>query len=168
MRDSKGRMLIPAVLTALLLTVAAIAALSMPGRQESVQAAQAPGGARRLPAPVMEVKQVMDLFMKPWYMDMKKDLKEKPDGNEAWKDIEEDALQAAEFANLIAIRKVPQSAEAALQKHAAELQNAGLALSKAAKSKNYDQTRKDWTNLVHACNGCHKELAADKGPQLQP
>jgi hypothetical protein len=125
-------------------------------------------GAHHLPAPVLEVKQFMDVFNGPLYTDLKKDLKEKPGSGEAWKDIENDALQVAEIANLIAIRKVPQNAEHVLQKHAADLQTAGLALAKAAKSKNYDQTRKDWANLIQACNRCHKELAPDKGPQLAP
>lgn len=148
-----------------------VAALSMgTGGSATAQQNQKPaqGSGYHLPAPVLEVKQFMDVFNKPLYTDLKNDLKDRPDGDEAWKDIENDALQAAEIANLIAIRKVPQNAVVALHKHAAELQNAGLALAKTAKSRDYDQTRKDWANVVHACNGCHEELAADKGPVLQP
>jgi len=129
---------------------------------------QAAGGSHHLPEAVLPVKEFMGVFNKPLYMDLKKDLKEKSSGQEAWKDIENDALQAAEIANLIAIRKVPQNAKSALQAHSSELQSAGLALSKAAKAKDYDQARKEWSALVRACNGCHKELAPSKGPQLEP
>ena len=117
---------------------------------------------------MLEVKQLMDVFNKPLYTDLKKDLKDRPKGDEAWKDVENDALQSAEIANLIAIRKVPANAVPSLHKHAADLQHAGLALARAAKAQDYDQARKDWANVVHACNNCHKELAPDKGPQLQP
>jgi len=153
-----------AIVGGLLVLAAGIVSLQ---RDQAV--AQGTGGvSAHLPAPVLEVKQFMQVFNKPLYMDLKKDLKEKPDSDDDWKDIENDALQAAEIANLIAIRKVPQSAMSALNNHASQLQNASLGLAKASKAKDYTQAKQEWGHLVQACNACHKELAPGKGPQLEP
>ncbi|HLJ10086.1 MAG TPA: hypothetical protein VKU82_02795 [Planctomycetaceae bacterium] len=125
-------------------------------------------GEHHVPAPVLEVKQLMDVFNMPLYRNLKKDMKGKPDGDDAWRNVENGGLQATEIANLTAMRNVPQSAASTLHANAARLQSAGLALAKSAKAKDYDQARKDWISLVRACNGCHKEMAPSKGPQLEP
>lgn len=126
------------------------------------------GQVAHIGEPVFDVKQFMEVFNKPLYMELKNELGDKPNSDQAWKDVETDALQAAEIANLIAIRRVPKTVEPVLQKRAADLQNASMSLARAAKSKNLDEAHRQWAVVVQACNGCHKEMAPDKAPQLQP
>ncbi len=128
--------------------------------------AASPRGAT-LPHPVLDVKEFMDVFNKPWYEDLRKDLAKRPNGDEAWADIENDALRMTEIPNLIVLREVPRSAVPTVQQHAAELQQSALALSKAAKARDYDGARNAWKTAVQSCNAYHQALAPQKAPQLK-
>ena len=79
----------------------------------------------------------------------------------------ERGLQAAEVANLIAIRetaaKVPQWTE-----QAAALQRAGLALAEAGEKANWQAAQSEYRNVVQACNACHQNVAPDRAPMLKP
>jgi hypothetical protein len=119
------------------------------------------------PAPVLDVPGLMQLFNKPLYLGLKEKMGRQPANEQVWKDLEGRGLQAAEIANLVAIRKVEGSNEPLLQ-GAAGLQHAGMALADAAKSQQWEATVQAYQGLVQSCNNCHQALAPDEAPQLKP
>jgi hypothetical protein len=129
---------------------------------------QEPGKAPTLPNPVLDVKGLMQTFNGPVYRRLHAILQNQPTTEKQWNDIQFDALQVAEIANLIVIRKVPQKIVPTVMEHATELQKAGLALDKAARSHNAQETRQSYQHVVETCNACHKALAPGKAPELTP
>jgi hypothetical protein len=134
---------------------------------EPVPAQPAPAGAQSLPpAPVVDVPGLMRLFNKPLYMGLKEQMAQPPANKQQWDELMARGLQAAEIANLVALRPVEPEREGWLQ-GAAGLQQAGVAFADAAKAQQWDATRQAYEGLVQACNNCHRIRAPDKAPQLK-
>lgn len=135
---------------------------------EVVQPAQpAPSGQGQPPAPVVDVPGLMRLFNGPLYKSMKKNMAHEPANEQQWSDIEANGLQAAEIANLVALRRVPD-AQAEVVRGAAEMQRAGTALADAAKGQQWNAAQQAYRGVVQACNNCHQKLAPGDAPQLMP
>jgi hypothetical protein len=120
-----------------------------------------------IPAPVVEVGALMKLFNRPLYAHLKPEMEKQPADDKVWTTIEERGLQAAEVANLVAMRqtRVPKDQ---WNQASGNLQQAGLALAQAAKTKNWDATTKAYHTLVQRCNDCHQAAAPGKAPVLKP
>jgi hypothetical protein len=127
----------------------------------------APGQRQALPAPILDVPDLMRLFNKPLYLGLKETMAQQPANEQQWQELTGRGLQAAEIANLIALRKVEGPREPLLQ-GAAELQRAGIALADAAKGQQWEATVQAYQGLIQGCNNCHQTLAPDKAPQLKP
>jgi hypothetical protein len=119
------------------------------------------------PAPVVEVPVLMQLFNKPLYTGLKQEMAQQPANEEQWKNLSARGLQAAEIANLVALRK-GEGPDDPILRGAAEFQRAGMALADAAKAQQWDATVQAYQGLVQRCNNCHQTLAPDEAPQLQP
>jgi hypothetical protein len=130
--------------------------------QPAAQGRQAPP-----PAPVVEVPVLMQLFNKPLYTGLKQEMAQQPADEAQWKNLAARGWQAAEIANLVALRK-GQGADDPILRGAAEFQRAGIALAEAAKAQQWEATVQAYQGLVQRCNGCHQSLAPDEAPQLQP
>src|SRR5262245_23741903 len=65
--------------------------------------AQVPDRGKRvpIPAPVVDVRGLMGLFNKPLFNDLKDAMKDEPEDDEGWRDIEGMGLEVAEIANLV-------------------------------------------------------------------
>jgi hypothetical protein len=109
----------------------------------------------------------MRLFNGPLYKSMKKNMARQPADEQQWSDIEANGLQAAEIANLVALRRVPD-AQAQVLRGAEELQRAGTALADAAKAHQWNAAQQAYRGVVQACNNCHQTLAPGDAPQLRP
>ena len=109
----------------------------------------------------------MRLFNKPLYTSLKEKYAQQPNDQQQWKDLEALGLQAAEIANLVALRPVEPQRQGWRQ-GAAALQQAGVALADAAKAQQWDGVQKAYGALIQACNNCHQARAPDKAPQLKP
>lgn len=120
-----------------------------------------------LPRPVVETHDLMKLFNKPLYQ-LLKDEMQRTDDKKNWNTISERGLQAAEVANLVALRKDGGKDHRQWQQMAADLQSAGLRLSEAARSEDAEQTRQAYQTLITSCNACHQATAPDHAPQLDP
>jgi hypothetical protein len=135
---------------------------------EIVQPAQpAPTAQGQPPGPVVDVPGLMRLFNGPLYKSMKKNMAQQPADDQQWSDIEANGLQAAEIANLVALRRVPD-AQAEVLRGAAELQRAGTALADAATAHQWNAAQQAYRGVVQACNNCHQALAPGAAPQLRP
>ena len=119
------------------------------------------------PAPVVDVPGLMRLFNGPLYKSMKKNMAQQPANEQQWSDIEASGLQAAEIANLVALRRVPD-AQAEVLRGAAAMQRAGTALADAAKGQQWNAAQQAYRGVVQACNNCHQTLAPGDAPQLRP
>jgi hypothetical protein len=127
----------------------------------------APAAQGQPPTPVVDVPGLMRLFNGPLYKSMKKNMAQQPAGDEQWSALEASGLQAAEIANLVALRRVPQ-AHAEVMRGAAAMQRAGTALADAAKAQQWNAAQQAYRGVVQACNNCHQTLAPDDAPQLRP
>ena len=122
--------------------------------------------AGRLPVPVAKTGDLMRLFNKPLYMNVKKLMAQEPANEEGWAMIEGGGLQAAEVANLVAIRQPPS--EEQWQALAGGLQQGGVALATAAKARDWNATVQAYQGLLQQCNACHEANAPGKAPMLEP
>jgi hypothetical protein len=128
-----------------------------------------PGPARpgQPPSPVVDVPGLMRLFNGPLYKSMKKNMAQQAADAQQWSDIEANGLQAAEIANLVALRRVPE-AQAEVVRGAADMQRAGTALADAAKAQQWNTAQQAYRGIVQACNNCHQTLAPGEAPELRP
>jgi hypothetical protein len=108
----------------------------------------------------------MRLFNKPLYTNVKKLMAGEPAGEEGWAMIEGGGLQAAEVANLVAIREAASNEQ--WYALSSGLQQAGLALAGAAKARDWNATVQAYQGLLQRCNACHQANAPDKAPVLEP
>jgi hypothetical protein len=140
-----------------------------PAQPPTAQQAQpAPGGPQAPPpVPVVEVPVLMQLFNKPLYTGLKQEMAQQPANEAQWKNLAARGLQAAEIANLVALRK-GEGPDDPILRGATELQRAGIALADAAKGQQWEATVQAYQGLVQRCNNCHQALAPDKAPQLKP
>jgi hypothetical protein len=110
----------------------------------------------------MKTGEIMARFNGPRYKLLKQALASKDADPQA---IHMTALEFAEIANLIAIRKPPAGAERDWNQGAVGLQQAALGLADAAKGgKNVAAAA---TGLTQACNQCHQRFAPDDAPMLK-
>jgi hypothetical protein len=149
-----------------------VVAQPVPGPPVEVVVQAPPAQPARLaqgqpPAPVVDVPGLMRLFNGPLYKSMKKNMAHEPADDQQWSDLEANGLQAAEIANLVALRRVPQAQEKVVH-GAGELQRAGTALADAAKAHQWNEAQQAYRSVVLACNNCHQTLAPGEAPQLRP
>jgi hypothetical protein len=119
------------------------------------------------PMPVVDVPDLMRLFNKPLYMSLKEKMMQQPANQAEWDDLTAKGLQAAEIANLVALREVDPGREAWIQ-GAAGLQRAGVAFADASKTGEWNATRQAYVGLLQTCNQCHQARAPQEAPQLKP
>ena len=144
----------------------AFAAVDVTTTRGQGQAGQPRAVAARPPAPVVKTGDLMRLFNKPLYTSVKKLMTEEPADEEGWAMIEGGGLQAAEVANLVAIREAPSNDQ--WYAMAAGLQQGGVALASAAKARDWNATVQAYQGLLQRCNACHQANAPDTAPVLEP
>ncbi|QDT14966.1 hypothetical protein [Alienimonas californiensis] len=155
----------------------AVAAVALAARTPAPAAAPAPAPARdevpktapqTLPAPVVDMHELMELFNEPLYKSLKKKVAEEPADARAWSGIKHDALAGAEIINLAAIREIGDEHKAAWPELTRTAQQAALDLAHAADAKDWQRTQAAWKSLVANCNDCHQKVAPDGAPMLKP
>jgi len=105
------------------------------------------------------------MFQAP-YRRLKASIAAEPTDNNVWKAIRSDVLILAEGSNLLVLRKQEKD-QAKWDETSLASKNAGEIAFKAAKSKNFAETRKAYESMLVHCNDCHKAFANGKH-QLAP
>ena len=105
------------------------------------------------------------MFQAP-YRRLKVSIAAEPTDNNGWKAIRSDILILAEGSNLLVLRK-PEKEQAKWDEISLASKNAGEMAFKAAKTKNFAETRKAYESMLVHCNECHKTFANGKH-QLAP
>jgi mono/diheme cytochrome c family protein len=125
------------------------------------------------PATELELKPVdvtMHDFMEGAFQFPYRRLKElmatEPTALPAWKAIRSDALILAEGGNLLLIR-TPKEDGADWNRYSIESRDAGQAMIKAAKKKDFEKTTEYYKQMLVHCNACHDQFANGKH-QLEP
>jgi hypothetical protein len=123
---------------------------------------------QKLPQPIVDTHDLMELFNKPLYQYLKEAMNQEPADEKGWKTIEERGLQTAEVMNLVAIRELSGTSAEDWQRHVRTGQQAGLQLAKVAKTRNWNQTQEAYRGVIRNCNDCHQQVAPEEAPQIQP
>jgi len=105
------------------------------------------------------------MFQAP-YRRLKASIAAEPTDNNGWKAIRSDVLILAEGSNLLVLRKQEKD-QAKWDEISVASKNAGEMAFKAAKTKNFAETRKAYESMLVHCNDCHKTFANGKH-QLAP
>ena len=105
------------------------------------------------------------MFQAP-YRRLKVAIATEPTDNNGWKAIRSDLLILAEGSNLLVLRKQEKD-QAKWDGYSLDSKKAGEMAFKAAKSKNFAETRKAYESMLVHCNDCHKTFANGKH-QLAP
>ena len=105
------------------------------------------------------------MFQAP-YRRLKESIAAEPKDNNGWKAIRSDLLILAEGSNLLLLRKQEKDQPKWDEMSLASKQ-AGEMAFKAAKIKNFAESRKAYESMLVHCNHCHKVFANDKH-QLAP
>ncbi|SRR6056297_3011496 len=120
-----------------------------------------------LPTPILNTHDLMEAFNQPYYRSLKQEMSEEAQTEKKWESIAQRGLQAAEIANLVAIRDTDHD-EKKWRQYSVDLQEAGKRLSQAAKSRDFAATSEAYRGLLQSCNQCHTELAGPHAPRIQP
>jgi alpha-D-ribose 1-methylphosphonate 5-triphosphate synthase subunit PhnG len=120
-----------------------------------------PGGAGAV-RPILKTGELMAQFNGPRYKQLKKALAAP---NADPKAIHMTALEVAEIANLIAIRRPAGGEGRDWEQGAVGLQEAALRLADAAKGG--QDVGAAAGGLIQACNKCHQRFAPDEAPILK-
>ncbi len=156
---------------ALALAIPALALFLVAGfAAEKEQHAKIPKKApSNRPTAIMGIHELMELFNEPLYDLAKKEVdKGKPSGDEGWETLRNRGLQAAEVANLVAIRPMGEEHRKQWSELTRDVQQAGLDLAHAAEAKDWDKSQDAWRMLIQNCNRCHTTLGSDHAPMLKP
>jgi len=140
-----------------LLAVAFVAADELPSKAPD-----------RLPTPIVDTHELMEVFSEPLYEHLKKDMAAQPADDKAWSHIKHHGIEAAEIANLIAIRKVAGFDQTEWMTHSRDAQQSGLDLAHAATAKDWPKAQAAYKDLITNCNDCHTASGNDHAPQLEP
>lgn len=143
----------------LTLSTAALIATSRPAAHAEPGESASPG----LPQPIVDTHDLMDLFNRPLYKQLKAEMQASAD-QKNWQAISDRGWQTAEVANLVAMRRdQPQ-----WRQLAADLQDAGMRLGKAARAEDEAQTTEAYRAVIERCNACHQTVAPARAPTLEP
>jgi cytochrome c556 len=146
--------------------LAALVAISVAPIHSTIGAGR--GGIQHDLKPLVDTHEFMEHIVEGTFDMLKKGLSAKPADAKAWRSVRDMSLILGESGNLLLIRK-PDDADAAdWSKLAISLRESGDALSKAAKAKDYDATRKAYLVLVQSCNACHIKYGDDGEPKIMP
>jgi len=105
------------------------------------------------------------MFQAP-YRRLKESIAAEPKDNNGWKAIRSDVLILSEGSNILVLRK-PEKNQAKWDEYSLAAKQAGEMAFKAAKQKNFAETRKAYETMLVHCNECHKTFANGKH-QLLP
>lgn len=123
----------------------------------------------KLPAPVVDAHELMEVFYERLYEHLKEDMASQPADKAAWGHIKDHGIEAAELANLVAIRQVDDEAlRGKWAGLARDSQQAGLDLAAAAGAQDWAKTQAAYQALVKNCNACHQATGSDHAPALEP
>lgn len=121
----------------------------------------------QLPQPVVDTHELMELFNQQLYRQLREEMQNEPDSEQEWETIRHRGLQAAEVANLVAIRERGDD-DPRWGRLARGLQQAGTRLAEVVRTEDFDQTQEAYRNLIQSCNACHETMAPQHAPTLQP
>jgi hypothetical protein len=105
------------------------------------------------------------MFQAP-YRRLKESIAAEPKDNNGWKAIRSDILILAEGSNLLLLRKQEKD-QPKWDEFSLASKQAGEMAFKAAKTKNFAESRKAYESMLVHCNDCHKTFANGKH-QLAP
>lgn len=118
--------------------------------------------------PLVDTHEFMEHMVEGTFATLKQRLNEKPADAKAWRSVRDTSLLLGESGNLLLIRKPDDADTTEWSKLSIALRESGDTLSKAAKAKDYDASRKAYLALVHACNACHTKYGDDDEPKIEP
>ncbi len=121
----------------------------------------------KLPVPVIDTHDLMSLFNEPLLKRLQDAMSSKPTDQTAWAAIADHGRQAAEIANLIAIREM-QEKHPRWVELCAPLQFAAIDLAEAGDQNDFQAATVAYRNLIQRCNDCHQQIAAGHAPILKP
>jgi hypothetical protein len=115
--------------------------------------------------PVVDTNELMDLFLEPFYLELKQSLEKPPQNRKEWAAIYRAAVRLAEADNLLFIRTssrhtcwAPVSAAA---RQAADIATATFAALRSARPDDFEPLKARLTNVAETCNACHRTLQVD-------
>lgn len=127
-----------------------------------------PKAGAKLPQPVVDAHELMEIFSEPLYEDLKAKMAKKPENDRAWKLLGREGYRAAEIANLIAMREQAEEHVKIWAKEASDAQKGGIDLASAAKNKDWAAAQSAYKFIIQSCNSCHQQVAPDHAPKIAP
>ena len=130
-------------------------------------AAQAADPAPR-PVPILDNGEMMDIFLKPAYIELQQAMARPPADRKDWATIYQKAVRLAEMENLLFFRnhedvRQPEWAATAARARqaAADVAAAALLGLRTVKPENYAIVRAKYPAVADTCNACHQTFARD-------
>ncbi len=105
------------------------------------------------------------MFQAP-FRRLKEAIAKEPKDNNSWRAIRSDLLILAEGSNLLVLRKMDKD-QVKWDEYSLACKQDGEAAFKAAKQKNFAESRKAYESMLIHCNDCHNAFANGKH-QLAP
>jgi hypothetical protein len=118
--------------------------------------------------PLVDVHELMEHIVEGGFESVKGGLRDRPADAKVWRSIRDSSLLLGECGNLLLMRKPDQANESEWNNLSIALRQAGDSLTKAAKDKDYDASRRAYAALVQTCNQCHTKYGDDGEPRIEP
>lgn len=126
------------------------------------------------PAGLVDNGELMDLFIKPAYVELQEAVAQPPADRKAWATIYQKAIRLAEMQNLLFYRSHPDAtkpewtaAAASTRQAAADVARAALLGLRTVKPENFEAVRTNYAAVADHCNACHRTFARE-APAVKP
>ena len=146
------------------LVAAAIATAVAPVRPPAV----ASGSPTADLKPLVNSHEFMEHVVAGTFELVKNGLRNKPPDARAWRSVRDASLLLGESGNLLLIRKPDDVDPSEWSRLSIGLREAGDALTRTAKAKDFEASRAAYSVLVRSCNECHTKYGDDGEPRIQP
>lgn len=121
---------------------------------------------------VVDIGELMDLFMKPMYEDLKSAMEKGARGRKQMSDVYRAAARLAEASNLLFSRSLNRQTEsddwpkfgAALRQAAADTAEATFVALRNARPQDFEPVKVKYRAVADSCNACHRGLKTDAKP----
>jgi hypothetical protein len=118
--------------------------------------------------PLTDVHGLMEYVVEGNFEDLKAAVKERPADAKAWRRVYSLSTMLAESGNLLLMRKPDEANAKEWTSLSVGLRKSGGELMKAAKTKDFDATRRTYVAMVESCNQCHAKYGDDGEPKIMP
>lgn len=118
--------------------------------------------------PIIKNKELMKLLFDPYYVDLRRALREEPDGRTGWRRAYIAIFRLAEVTNLLYSRgDKDYMLTGEWRQMVTDSRDAAAATGQAVLKRDYPLARQRYERLIQSCNACHQKFEPTGATEVQ-